>query len=175
MNRIIYWALYFLAISLMISCVSFKIQPPADPENQVEALVLCKRIEQKDGLIFPGASLVEFEPGDGSIHCYVRLKNVSQTIRLKWKWYAPDERLYRETKEVIVNRDVIYLETVTAYDHIELKHQEYEEGRWAVAVLLDGQLIGRRTFQVIGDGTSESHYSSGAKTPAPALCASNEK
>jgi hypothetical protein len=151
MNRIISWATFLLGISLMISCVSFKIQPPPDPENQVEALVLCKRIEQKDGLIFPGVSLVEFKPGDGSIHCYVRLKDVSQTIRLMWKWYAPDGRLHRETKEVIVNRDAIYLETVTAYDQIELKPEKYEEGRWAVAVLMNGQLIGRRTFQLAGD------------------------
>ena len=149
MNRKIYWSAILLAVSLMSSCVSFKIQPPPDPENQVETLVLCKGIEQREDLIFPGESLVEFKPGDGSIHCYVRLKNVSQTIRLMWKWYAPDGHLHRETKEVTVNRDAIYLETVTAYDQIELKQEEYEEGRWAVAVLMNGRLIGRRTFQLV--------------------------
>ena len=107
MNRKIFLTLGLLVVSLMDSCVSFKIQPPPDPENQVEMLVLSKRIEQRDGLLYPGESLVDYKPGDGSIHCYVRLKNVSQTIRLKWKWYAPDGLLYRETKDVTVNRDAI--------------------------------------------------------------------
>jgi len=151
MNRIIYWATALLVISLMGSCVSFKIQPPPEPENQVETIVLCKWIEQREGLLFPGESLVEFKPSDGPIHCFVRLKNVSQTIRLKWKWYMPEGRLYRETKEVTVNRDPIYLEAVTAYDQIELKPEEFDEGRWTVVVMVNDKLISRRTFQLVGN------------------------
>jgi hypothetical protein len=151
MKRIAYWPTVLLAVSLLSSCVSFKIQPPPDPENQLETLVLCERIEQREGLIFPGVSLVEFKPGEGSIHCYVRLVNVSRTIRLKWKWYTPDGRLYRETEDVIVNREPVYLEAVTAYDHIQLKPEDYKEGRWTVVVLMNDQLIGRRTFQLVGN------------------------
>jgi hypothetical protein len=151
MNRNILWATALFAISLMGSCVSFKIQPPPDPENQVEQIVLCNRVEQREGLIFPVEPVVEFKQGEGSINCYVRLSNVSQTIRLKWKWYAPEGLLRRETNEVTVNRDTIFLEAVTAYDQLELEMGEYAEGRWAVVVLLNGQLIGRRTFQIIAD------------------------
>lgn len=135
----------------MGSCVSFKIQPPPDPKNQVDTIVLCKRVEQREGLLLPGESIVEFKPGYGPIHCFIRLKNVSKTIRLKWKWYVPEGRLYRETKEVTVNRDSIYLEAVTAYDQIEPKPEELDEGRWTVVVMLNGKLIGRRTFQLIGN------------------------
>ena len=149
MNKILYSAAAFLVIILMGSCVSFKIQPPPDPENQVDAIVLCKRVEQREGLLFPGESLVEFKPSDGSIHCFVRLKNVSKTIQLKWKWYVPEGRLYRETKEVTVNSDPIYLEAVTAYDQIELKPEKLDEGRWTVVVIVDGKLIGRRSFQLL--------------------------
>ncbi|MFC2165526.1 hypothetical protein ACFLT2_11095 [Acidobacteriota bacterium] len=153
MNRKIYWATVLLTISLMESCVSFKIQPSPDPENQVDTIVLCKRIEQREGLLFPGESLVEFKPDFGPIHCFIRLKNVNQTIRLKWKWYAPEGRLYRETKEVIVNSEPIYLEVVTAYDQIELKPEEFDEGWWTVVVWVNGKLIGRRTFQLVGNGS----------------------
>jgi hypothetical protein len=133
----------------MISCVSFKVQPPPDPENQIEALVLCSQITQKEELLYPGEPMTEFKPGAGPIYCYVRLADVSQTIRLMWKWYTPDGHLHRETKEVTVNRDSVYLEAVTAYDHAEITPEEHEEGRWAVVVLLDGQLIGRLTFQLV--------------------------
>jgi len=149
MNRIVSLATGLLAIILTGSCVSFKIQPPPDPENQIETLVLCKRVEQREGLIYPGESLVDFKPADGPIHCYVRLKNVSQTIRLKWKWYSPDGHLYRETKEVTVNRDSVYLQAVTAYDQIELEQEGFYEGQWAVVVMVNGQLIGRRTFHLV--------------------------
>ena len=41
-----------------------------------------------------------------------------QRVRLKWKWYAPDNTLYKESDEVVVNEDEVYLEAVTAYDMI---------------------------------------------------------
>ncbi len=148
MNRIIHLATALLGISLMGSCVSFKIQPPPEPENQLDTIVLCERVEQKEGLLFPGESFVAFRPGHGPIHCFVRLKNVNQTIRLKWKWYAPEGRLYKETKEVTVNGNSIFLEVVTAYDQIELKPDELDEGWWTVVVMVNGKLIGRRTFQL---------------------------
>lgn len=150
MRRIIYRTTALVAVIVICGCVSFKIQPPPDPENQVVTIVLCKRIEQREGLLFPEESLVEFKPGDGSIHCFVRIRNVNQTIRLKWKWYAPEGRLYRETKEVTVNENPIYLEAVTAYDQIDIKPEEPDEGLWTVVVMVNGQLIGRRTFRLIG-------------------------
>ena len=149
MNRKIYLPAALLVFVLMGSCVSFKIQPPPDPENQVDTVVLCKIIEEREGLLFPGASVVEFKPSDELVNCFVRLKNVSQTIRLKWKWYTPEGHLFKETKEVTVNRDAIYLEDITAYDQIELKPEELDEGRWTVVVMVNGQLIGRRTFQLL--------------------------
>lgn len=162
MNKIIYLAAVLLVIGLIGSCVSFKIQPPADPENQVDTIVLCKRVEQREGLIYPGISLEDFGPEAGPILCYIRLKNVSRTIRLKWRWYAPDGGLYRETKEVTVNRDLIYLEAVTAYDQIDPEPEEFYEGRWAVVVLVNGKLIGRRTFRLAGNSppicSSLEHY-----------------
>jgi len=151
MNRIISLPAILLTIGLTGSCLSFRIQPPAEPENQVDSIVLCKTIEQREGLLFPGESLVEFNPAEGPIHCYVRLKYVSRAIRLRWKWYAPGGGLFRETEEVTVNRDLVYLETVTASDHMAFEQEEYEEGRWTVVILVNGDLIGRRTFQLIGD------------------------
>jgi hypothetical protein len=153
MSRIISLTAILFVIGLMGSCLSFKIQPPPEPENQVDSIVLSKRIEQREGLLFPGESLTEFKAGEGAIHCFVRLENVNRTIRLKWKWYTSEGRLFRETKDVTVNRDPVYLETVTAYDHIAIEPDTHAEGRWTVVVMLNGQLIGRRTFLLIDGGS----------------------
>jgi len=138
-------AAFWAAIHLG-SCISFKIAPPPPPENQVEAMVLCKRIGQKEALLFPEEIQAEFIAEGEPVHCFVKLRNVSRLIRLKWKWYVPEGDLYRETDEVVVNREEVYLETVTAYDKIEPAGCEVYEGTWSVVVLIDGALAGRRIF-----------------------------
>ena len=136
----------FWTAMLAGSCMTFKIAPPPLPENQVEAIVLCKRIGQTDALFFPEEVQAEFFTESGPIHCFVKLRNVSRSIRLKWKWYEPEGDLFRGTDDVIVNREEAYLEAVTAYDKIEPEGQEVFEGTWSVVVLIDGTLAGRRTF-----------------------------
>jgi len=129
-------------------CVSLRIEPRPEPEQLVETLVLCKRVLPGGELLAPVDITTDFVLDDPDVLCFVKIKNVGQTITLKWKWYAPDGMLFKETADVPVNEIETYLEAVTAYDGLDIEQEESFEGRWAVVILVNGELVGRRTFTV---------------------------
>jgi hypothetical protein len=127
-------------------CISFKIEPRPEPEQLVETLVLCKRVIPDGELLAPVDITTDFVMDDPEVLCFVALKNVGQAMSLKWKWYAPDGMLFKETIDVPVNENEAYLEAVTAYDRLDMQQEESFEGGWVVVVLINGELAGRRTF-----------------------------
>ena len=129
-------------------CVSFKIEPRPEPEQLVETLVLCKRVLPDGELLAPADITTDFVLDDPDVLCFVELKNVGRTMTLKWKWYAPDGMLFKETADVPVNESEVYLEVVTAYDRLDIQQEESFEGHWVVVILVNGELAGRRTFIV---------------------------
>lgn len=129
-------------------CISFKIEPRPEPEQLVETLVLCKRVIPDGELLAPVDITTDFVMEDPEVLCFVALKNVGQAMSLKWKWYAPDGMLFKETIDVPVNENEAYLEAVTAYDRLDMQQEESFEGGWVVVVLINGELAGRRTFIV---------------------------
>ena len=129
-------------------CVSFKIEPRPEPEQLVETLVLCKRVLPDGELLAPADITTDFVMDDPAVLCFVELKNVGRAMTLKWKWYAPDGSLFKETADVSVNENKSYLEAVTAYDGLDMQQEESFEGHWVVVILVNGELAGRRTFIV---------------------------
>jgi hypothetical protein len=129
-------------------CISFKIEPRPEPEQLVETLVLCKRVLPDGVLLAPADITTDFVMDDPDVLCFVELKNVGRAMTLKWKWYAPDGSLFKETADVSVNENESYLEAVTAYDGLDIKQEESFEGSWVVVILVNGELAGRRTFIV---------------------------
>lgn len=129
-------------------CISFKIEPLPEPEQLVETLVLCKRVIPDGELLAPADITTDFVMDDPVVLCFVALKNVGQAMTLKWKWYAPDGTLFKETVDVPVNESEAYLEAVTAYDRLDTQQEESFGGRWMVVILVNGELAGRRTFIV---------------------------
>ena len=132
----------------MGGCVSFKIEPLPDPEQIVENFVLCKRVLPDGELLAPADITADFVQDDPGVLCFVELKNVGRTMTLKWKWYGPDGMSFKETVDVPVNENEVYLETVTAYDRLEIPKGESFQGRWVVVILVNGKLAGRRTFNI---------------------------
>lgn len=132
------------------ACVSFKIEPRPVPENLLKTLVLCKNVVPDDELLAPVDITSDFERTDGSVICFVELATVSQPITLQWKWYAPSGVLFKETAAVPVNKSQIYLETVTAYDKLDIQKEDPSVGRWVTVILIDGKLAGRRNFSIHG-------------------------
>jgi hypothetical protein len=140
---VIFYVASFLAGA---GCISFKIEPRPEPEQLVETLVLCKRVIPDGELLAPADITTDFVMEDPEVLCFVALKNVGQAMSLKWKWYAPDGMLFKETIDVPVNENEAYLEAVTAYDRLDMQQEESFEGGWVVVVLINGELAGRRTF-----------------------------
>ena len=132
----------------MGGCVSFKIEPLPDPEQIVENFVLCKIVLPDGELLAPADITADFVQDDPGVLCFVELKNVGRTMTLKWKWYGPDGMSFKETVDVPVNENEVYLETVTAYDRLEIPKGESLQGRWVVVILVNGKLAGRRTFNI---------------------------
>lgn len=127
-------------------CVSLKIVPRPEPEQLVETLVLCKRVLSDGELLAPADITTDFAMDDSGVICFVELKNVSQAMTLKWKWYSPEESLFKETVDVLVNESHLYLKVVTAYDKLDMQQEGSFDGHWVVVVLINGELAGRRTF-----------------------------
>jgi hypothetical protein len=136
------------AMLVVGGCVSFKIEPLPDPEQLLEIFVLCKRVVPDGELLAPADITTDFVRADLGVHCFVELKNVGRAMTLKWKWYGPDGMIFKETVDVPVNENELYLETVTAYDKLDIPQGEGFEGRWVVVLLVNGKLAGRRSFNV---------------------------
>lgn len=134
------------AMVIVGGCISFKIAPLPDPEQLLENFVLCKRVVPDGILLAPADITADFVRDDLDVLCFVELKNVGKAMTLKWKWYGPDGRVFKETVDVPVNETKVYLETVTAYDKLAIPQDEGFEGGWVVVLLVDGKLAGRRTF-----------------------------
>ncbi|MGD8537611.1 MAG: hypothetical protein PVI66_02710 [Candidatus Aminicenantes bacterium] len=141
--------IFYAAIILFAGgCVSFKIEPLPEPEQLVETFALCKRVLPDGELLAPVDITTDFVLEDPGVFCFVELKNVGESMTLQWKWYSPDGKLFKETDAVPVNTSQVYLETVTAYDRLDIPREESLKGGWVVVIVVSGRLAGRRTFNI---------------------------
>jgi hypothetical protein len=134
------------------ACLSFKIVPSPAPEDIAFEIMTCKKVDARGELYRPLEITSEFGAADEEIICFVRLKNIPKAIRLKWKWYGPDHKLFKETKDVVINAEEDILETISAFDRISIPEQEKSEGQWIVAVFMDRELIARTGFSIRKQG-----------------------
>ncbi len=148
MKRNIIIVILLMLCSFFGSCITFKSEHIFPHDNQVEYIHLCKGVEDSGDLLKPVDIQSDFTSKDDHINCFIKLKDVSIKIRLRWKWYSPDRKMFRDTGDVIVNQDEEYLGVVTAYDMLQLNPEDNSEGQWTVVVLLNDEFIGRKTFQV---------------------------
>jgi len=130
------------------SCISFNINVLVSPENVISEIAICEGIDDSGELLKPLEITSEFDSSAENIICFIGLVNVTQQIRLKWKWYMSEHELYRESPEVTVNEDEEYLEHITAYDKITYDSIKEMPGEWLVVVMMNNELIARRFFFV---------------------------
>jgi hypothetical protein len=129
-------------------CISFQVAPSPAPETFSVEIFLCKKIDDTGELYQPLDITSEFAPDGQDIICFVRMKNIRKAIRLKWKWYDPDLKLFKETKDMIINAEEEILETISAIDRINVPAESKSEGQWTVVVIKDREFVGRKTFEV---------------------------
>lgn len=141
----------FLAIAFLLAagCISFKVEQRYPSDNQLEQILMCTGIEKKKGVFAPVGQKDEFTMEDGKVFCYVRLKEVSASLRLRWKWYSPEEKLIRVSDELVLNPGNKYIETATAYDVLDLTRIKGQEGMlWTVTFFINGDFVCKKMFPV---------------------------
>jgi len=150
MKRIVLFVLCAGIFFISGGCITFRIFPPYPVEGYIESVSLCKEIDENEELLVPLDIRAEFSVNEDNIFCFLALKNIDRKIQLRWKWYAPDKALSRDSENVIINKEESQLETLFAYDELQLNLQDKDTivGLWTVVVLLDNQLIARRLFEV---------------------------
>jgi hypothetical protein len=136
------------------ACVSFRIPPLPAPENFIESGETCKGIEFSGDLLDPVGRSAVFSP-DEDILFYVRLRNVTRRILLRWKWYAPDQTLTRDAGNVEVNADLKFLDVVTAYDRLRPGPSGTKEGEWTVCLLVNDTAVEVKKFNVQAKNANE--------------------
>jgi hypothetical protein len=129
-------------------CLSFKVVPSPAPEDIAFEIMTCKKIDPSGELYRPVETTSQFRAADKEVICFVRLRNIRKAVRLKWKWYGPDQRLFRESKEVLINANEDILETISAFDRLTIPAKDKSEGQWIVTVFMDRELIARTAFSV---------------------------
>jgi hypothetical protein len=135
-------------IGIGSGCISFRIDPPPEPEREIREITLCAEINEAQELLQPGEGTTEFRAGRDTVFCFIYLAEVAEALTLQWRWYTPDRVLFRESQDVQINQDETYLEAVTAYDKISPEPLEGHLGEWSVAVFVNGALLGRHSFVV---------------------------
>jgi hypothetical protein len=132
------------------ACFSFKIPRLPLPENSIESVEVCRKVEIKDDLLSPVETSNVFGPIEDVI-CYIRLKQVVRKIQLRWKWYAPDQTLARDTGNMDINADEKYLDIVTASDRLRSSSPEKKEGDWVVCIVINDALARVKKFVIKKD------------------------
>ena len=145
--------LSFLTIGWLIanccSCMSFKIVSSAPGENILEEIAFCPNVEEDQGILKPAEPRDEFEKDSTQIFCLIKVRVVSKSLTLRWKWYSPEKKLWKDTGDVVVDSGNKSIDSVSAYDRINPEKDELAQGEWTVAVFINGHLAGRRIFMVI--------------------------
>lgn len=136
------------ACLFLAGCLSFRAAPSPAPEDLAVEIYTCKKIDDSGELYKPADITSEFARDEKDIICFVQMKNIRKAARLRWKWYAPDLSLFKETKDMIINAEEDFLETISAFDQITIPAEVKSDGQWVVAVFMDRELIARKSFIV---------------------------
>jgi len=140
--------LFLISCFLLPACISFSIRPPDLPDNLLEEMTLGKSVNVSKDPWYVTDISSSFSLQDGSLVCFVKIRYVEQEIRLRWKWYSPQNSVAKDTGDVIVNSDRQYLDEVTAYDTFRFKPESETAGKWIVAFFIDNTLAGKRAFVI---------------------------
>jgi hypothetical protein len=129
------------------SCFSFRVEIPLDPECVIDTLAIVKAVPDKaalDGKIVaePAAA------SDANLYALIKVLQVSKPLKLQWRWYAPDNKLLKESKEVEINAKGKYLSYFVAWDVLPQTYYADKKGRWTVVITADGSFLAECGFDV---------------------------
>ena len=135
-----------LALGL-ISCFSFPLEIPRDPECVIDTLVIVKAIPEKTAM----EEKIAAEPvaaGDPNLYALIKVLQVSKAMKLQWHWYSPDNKLLRRSKSVEINANGKYLSYFVAWDSLPQSYYADKKGLWTVLITADGSFLAKTEFQI---------------------------
>ncbi len=131
------------------SCVNFRpaVQPPG---LEVETLLVCRNVSASGGLHVADGAARTFGADAASLFALASLRDIDRRIALRFKWYAPDGVLARDSGPMPVDPMGTYLDQVTAFDRLDFAPGRIEptEGVWTVALFLDEILADQTSFNI---------------------------
>jgi hypothetical protein len=158
----------FFSLGLLVGmpgCISFKVEPLSAPPQVLHEVILCREIDESKELLEPGDAWTEFRANRDPVFCFLHLKEVAQKVVLKWKWYSPDKKIFKESEEAVINSEEIYLEAITAYDRIDPDVLAGRQGMWSVSIFLNDVLLTRLSFKVVPEALLNQGLHEGGLIP----------
>jgi hypothetical protein len=139
--------LLLAAALALFSCFSFKVEVPLDPECVIDTLVIVKNIPDKTAL--EGKIAAEAAAAtDANLYALIKVLQVSKALNLQWHWYAPDNKLLKESKSVEINAKGKYLSYFVAWDVLPQTYFADKKGRWTVVITADGSYLAKTEFEI---------------------------
>jgi hypothetical protein len=131
----------------LVSCFSFRIEVPLDPECVIDTLVIIKTLPAKADM----EEKIAAEPvatTDPNIYALIKVLQVSKPLKLQWHWYAPDNILLRKSKSIEINAKGKYLSYFMAWDVLPQTYYSEKKGRWTVLITADGSYLAKTEFEI---------------------------
>ena len=139
-----------LSTLALASCLSFKVKAPTPEGNHLELFEICRGVTETRETLAPDEPCTEFTEKDSRIYGFIKVRNAAGGIELRWKWYSPDKKLWKDTGEIAVSEGTEGLYSITAYDFLRTDDENIPQGEWTVAVFVNNVLAGRKTFRIVG-------------------------
>jgi hypothetical protein len=131
----------------LVSCFSFKVEVPLEPECVTDTLVIVKNVPEKEAL--EGKIVAEAVAcSDPKIYALIKVLQLSKPIKLQWLWYSPENTLSRQSKVVEINAKEKYLSYFVAWDVMPQALYADKKGRWTVVITADGSFLDKTEFQI---------------------------
>jgi hypothetical protein len=131
----------------LISCFSFPVEVPLDPECVIDTLAIVKTIPGKDAMeqkIIPETMAAS----DPNLYALIKVLQVSKPMKLQWHWYSPDNKLLRQSKNVEINAKGKYLSYFVAWDSLPQSYYAEKKGLWTVLITADGSFLAKTEFLI---------------------------
>jgi len=149
--KILHFILFilFILFFLLSACIQLKPKKiPSFPSPVLDKSIFCERIETEDNWAYPAREKAIFIKGkDKRIYSFLSFKNVKEEHFLEWKWYDPQNKIYRSSRRIKIGEEGKYFEKFIAWDNIFL-FEEKESGKWKVAVFLDDKILDVIEFEI---------------------------
>jgi len=146
-SNLIQVPLLLLLVLGMVSCFSFRVEVPLDPECVIDTLVIVKTIPAKEAM--ENKIVAEaVATTDANIYALIKVLQLSKPLKLQWHWYTPDNQLLRKSKIAEINTKSKYLSYFVAWDALPQIYYAEKKGRWTVLITADDAYLAKTEFEI---------------------------